>query len=85
MSQFYVTNLSIISDSNVLHNEFFLLMNKEFIQLRLTTAGVSGFVTSCFVCRLQDCFLVNRVFMGDSCCFRKILGLHSLSYALPLR
>ena len=27
MSQFYVTNLSIISESNVLHNEYFLLMN----------------------------------------------------------
>lgn len=60
-------------------------MNKELIQLRLTTAWVSNFATSCFVCRLQDCFLVSRVFMGDSCCFRKMLGLHSLSYALPLR
>jgi hypothetical protein len=27
MSQFYVTNLGIISDTNVLHNEYFLLMN----------------------------------------------------------
>lgn len=46
-----------------------MLMSDDLIQLRLTTAGVSSFVTSCFVCRLQDCFLVSRVFMGNSCNF----------------